>query len=588
MSESAVIAETITHKVLLSVLLLIAFAVPFHFAPIGFFLEEFIAGAAAILGGVVAWACAPRERAVSEAFVLWLVWGVVMLASYLNGSYLLPAPGLWALIYWTVATLAILWFGRLSECWGTERTIQSITGFMVLALIIQVLLGTAKFYGFLRVFNIAEMPVSRMPGLLNQYNVTAAFITVGLISVLYLSLKRKLGFPIQVLLTAMGGFALSLTDTRAVWLYFAVILIAIGMYLRSVPDRGKRRTGIGKSAAFFAALLLAFYGAGHVDGVLTSIGPADLGRPSIEKADSTRTVTDPGIRFAETRKVLEGVSENPYLGVGPNNYPYFSFEMDARLDNLRRSGSLTAHSHNIFTMILAEQGIIGLAVFLVLGGYAAFRIFRLERSPEWFWLASILGVFFVYSNVEYPLWYLHYLVLFFGVLTLALPARRITVTSRAVAGISSIAVVCVFLVLGFNLFRGYAAFIWAHADRNWSAERVQEVTLWSTDSFVGPYGDLLVYQYLLPRPTDYQEQLDEVEKVIRWRPQGPALATKIMLLVLMERHQEACEFAEKAIPFIPSVYKRLKVDLPVLEKERGADIQKIQACIDDIAEADKP
>lgn len=581
------IVETIIHRVLLAGLLLIAFAVPLHFAPIGFFLEEFIAGAAVVLGGALAWACAPRTRTVSDALVLWLLWGGMMFAAYINGSYSLVTPGLWALIYWTVAALAILWFGRLRESWGTEQAIQSIAGFLVIALIIQVLLGTAKFYGFLRGINISEMPSSRMPGLLNQYNVTAGFITLGLISVLYLSLKEKLGISIQILLTLMGGFALFLTDTRSVWLYFVVILIAVVMYLRSDISPEARRVGIGKSTAFFVSLILAFYGTGPVDSALTSIGPADLARPSIEKAESTRTMVDPGIRFAETRKVLAGFHENPYLGVGPNNYPYFSFEMDSELDDLRRSGHLPTHSHNIFTMLLVEQGIIGLVVFLVLGGYSAFCVFRLKRGPEWVWLASALGVFFVYSNVEYPLWYLHYLALFFGILALALPVRRLTITSRTVTFLSSLAVVGVFLVLGFNLFRGYAAFSSAYVDRDWDTERVHQVSLWSRDSFIGPYGDLLVYQYLLPAPTDYEKQLEKVEKVIRWRPQGAALATKIMLLVLLERHQQACEFAERAIPFIPSVHTRLTMDLPVLEKARGAEIEKIQACIDDIAGVEK-
>ncbi len=257
--------------------------------------------------------------------------------------------------------------------------------------------------------------------------------------------------------------------------------------------------------------------------------------------------------------------------------------MDSEIADPTRSGTLVTHSHNIASMILAEQGWVGLTVFVVIVIWLAVRIFRMNKNAEWFWVASVLGVFFLFSNVEYPLWYLHYLALFLGVLTFTLPMHRFRINSRLVAMLSSGAVLMTFLLLGSSVFRGYHVFANAYMNPNWSQEQFQKIQVWRSSSFIGPYGDLLVYQYLLPTEGDYEKQLDRVQRVIEWRPQGSALSTKVMLLALLGRNDEACQFAEKAIPFIPSTATRLKADISRLEEEYDVELEPVEQCVTDIA-----
>ncbi|MYL25536.1 MULTISPECIES: PglL family O-oligosaccharyltransferase [Halomonadaceae] len=569
----------------MSLFLLVAFSVPFHLAPIGFFLEEITAAAAIVCGGALSWALMGKDRSVSAVLPLWCVWGGVILASYLNGNYSLNTAALWALVYWSIGCLAIVWFSRLQEIFGRAGTIEVIASLMVFALVLQAILGVAKFYGLLRFLTIQELPSSRMPGLLNQFNVTACFVTIGLVSVIFLSLKERLGLTLQFVLVWMGGVVLFLTDTRTVWGYFAIIAIAVLIVSFKTSDVFLRRRLIRSSGVACAGIVVAFFSQTPLDHGLTYLAPENLGRPSIEKADSTRSATDPGIRLTELEKVWEGALEKPWLGVGINNYPYFSFRMDSRVADPTRAGTLVTHSHNIFSMILAEQGIIGLGIFLALIFWLAVRVFRLTKNAEWFWVASVLGIFFLFSNVEYPLWYLHYLVLFLGVLTFALPVFYFRVSSRLLAGASSVAVLVTFLFLGAGVLRGYYVFATAYMNPNWDQERIKQIQAWRSSSFVGPYGDLLVYQYLLPTEGGYEQQLNQVQRVIEWRPQGSALSTKVMLLALLERHDEACQFAEKAIPFIPSTATRLQADFPKLEEGYDVELDPVQECVSDIAKA---
>ncbi|MEQ6884378.1 Wzy polymerase domain-containing protein [Salicola sp. Rm-C-2C1-2] len=569
----------------MSVFLLVAFSVPFHFAPIGFFIEEATAAAAVVLGGALAWACMGNSRSVSAVLPLWCLWGVVLALSYINGDYSLNTAALWALVYWSIGCLVIVWFSRLHEVFGYRRAIEGIASLMVLALVIQAILGVAKFYGLLRFINIPEQASSRMPGLLNQANVTSCFVTVGLISVIFLSLRQRLGMAFQLVLAWMAGSVLFLTGTRAVWGYFFIIGIAALVVVLRGRDSFVGRKLIQSVCVACIGVVVAFFSQSSLDHGLTRIAPDDLRGGTIERADFTRSATELGLRPTEFAKVWHGAFEQPWFGVGINNYPYFSFRMDSEVTDPIRSGHLVTHSHNIFSMILAEQGLVGLVTFLVMALWLAFRIFRLEKNAEWFWVASILGVFFLFSNVEFPLWYLHYLVLFLGVLTFALPAVRFTINSRLVAVGCSAAVLITFLSLGASVAPGFYVFASAYLNPGWDQERVQQVHAWRSSSLIGPYGDLLVYKYLLPTEGGYQQQLNRVQRVIEWRPQGPALSTKIMLLALMDRDKEACRFAEKAVPFMPSIAKRVKADLARLEEQYDVELDPVERCLSDLSKA---
>ncbi|WP_158222345.1 PglL family O-oligosaccharyltransferase [Tamilnaduibacter salinus] len=505
MNEPVSRFEKIAHVSLLSALILVAFSVPYHFSPIGFFYEEFLAGAISVVGGCLSWALMPSFRSVSVLSLVWLLWGAVVAVSYSLGEYTVPASGLWYLVYWFVAALAIVWFSRMKSLFGVERLILVCATLLTVALIVQVIGGMAKFYGFLRFIGSPEMPVTRLPGLLNQYNITAALVSMGLASSFYLFICRKIGHTMLACLTVGSVILLSLTDTRSVYLYALAFLVLISFILSGIRNGSSRREKkriMGGGLVIIFGCLIAIFLAPTVDSGLIKVAPSDLDRSPVENTSSTRSIGDVGIRFAEAQKALEVFYQHPFFGVGPDNYSYMSFQMDEQVPTLNSSFGLPNHTHNIFTMVLAEEGAVGIIVLI--GGMVYLLIcwVRLPCNREWLWVGSLLAIFFIYSNVEFPLWYMHYLVMFVGICVLIVPSASFRIDSKMLNSGTAIAIVVVMAFLGDSLLRGFTTLVRATAQNQWSEETVARVSGWQADSFLGPYAHMVEFGNIVPGRVD--------------------------------------------------------------------------------------
>ncbi|MBE03249.1 MAG: hypothetical protein CL958_09275 [Euryarchaeota archaeon] len=572
--------ELTIHYALMTALIVVAFCVPYHFIPIGSFIEEFIAGGAAVIGGVIAWAYMPRERQVSQATVLWLIWGGVLLISFLGADYSMVSSGYWVLIYWFVGLLAIVWIGRLSSEMSVAHVIEVIALLFVFSALAQSILGVAKFYGLLRGYWIFEAGTTRLPGLINQYNLTASSLMIGMASLFYLYFKGKVGLFCAFLVIYVTSFAAILTDTRSILLYVAIIFIALWFVYGDDERIHKKRVAAIVIAAAMTSLL-AFISVKPVDAFLESIGPDDLRRISLEDSVSTRDLSDLGIRVSEAKKIVAGIGHDLWLGVGPGNYSAYTYIWDDYVEDARRPGSLPTHSHNLFTMVMAEEGVLGLLVLLILISCVGWHLWVKKKNAEWFWLVSFFGILFVYSNVEYPLWYMQYLVVFLGICSLVLPSIRFKVDSRVIGyGLSAVAL-AVFGFLGLNLSSGYWDLVQADSKSYWGSDTVQTVRSWQGDTLLGPYATLLSYQRLLPSESEYERESELVERMMLWRPHNLVLVRKIQLLILSGDMEKACEISEKAIRFYKSVYFKLEADLPVIEKYRDIDVSPYRKCMVD-------
>ena len=96
------------------------------------------------------------------------------------------------------------------------------------------------------------------------------------------------------------------------------------------------------------------------------------------------------------KQALEG--ENKLLGMGPRNFPFIdveSFSFDPPLKTYPSLWTRPNHAHNLFITKWAEEGIVGLTLFLLFL-LAAGRILFVERpSPgkiRWSWIAGVAAL----------------------------------------------------------------------------------------------------------------------------------------------------------------------------------------------------
>jgi O-antigen ligase len=100
-------------------------------------------------------------------------------------------------------------------------------------------------------------------------------------------------------------------------------------------------------------------------------------------------------RLAEVRAGLRMFAEHPILGVGAGNYPYNYQDYARKLNIETRTERREAHS--IYIETLAETGLVGMSVFMLLFGSLLWKLIRVRKQMEhkglyksWItWIASI-------------------------------------------------------------------------------------------------------------------------------------------------------------------------------------------------------
>ena len=89
------------------------------------------------------------------------------------------------------------------------------------------------------------------------------------------------------------------------------------------------------------------------------------------------------------------------------------------------------HAHNLFLNVIAEFGLVGLAVLLAGTIPWLLSLWHQPRTPAMWWLLALIAVLAIHSLLEYPLWY----TFFLGVAAIVLGACEVrTLELRDVAG----------------------------------------------------------------------------------------------------------------------------------------------------------
>jgi hypothetical protein len=230
---------------------------------------------------------------------------------------------------------------------------------------------------------------------------------------------------------------LSLTGSRAGILYLAATLIlALVLFL------GQRSPAHRRLLLFAVLATVAYY---VVPTVVTQLGSGPAGISALERLQASAQFYEhrPRLWYVGWRLFVDA----PWLGQGFRQYGYQYFVLNAQLPEPRVPG-FNDHAHNLVLNVMAEFGLVGLAVLLAgvlpwLVGLAP-----QPRDLALWWAVAAGSVIGLHSMVEYPLWYTFFLGPF--ALVLGLTEAR-TVKWHAPAGrvARARAVLAAMLVLGW-------------------------------------------------------------------------------------------------------------------------------------------
>lgn len=417
---------------------------------------------------------------------------------------------------------------------------------------------------------------SRLKGVLKQPNLTTSVIWLGIFANLYFDRKSQKPVVFYGLIFLFGAVA-ALAASR-MNLVFMLLLVAVGVFVYFFSDRWKSRR-IFAAGALVAVCLTVIPGTVSEIRSFLGIESGDLVRVADrDLVDSARLEEHKKIAFS----VVENFSATEFIvGIGPGNYPEFSYSagLSGSGTHLARGGWL--HSHNIFSMVFVEQGLLGL--FFVLGVLIVVlaRLWALRSSSIFVPVSGILGVIFLHSNLEFPLWYPWFLfvlviaaVPLFGVVKVQLSSGLMR---KSVGGLVMIVTLGVAVNIGTQ--------IWTITSTPLKPDRGEsdytDLALLANDSLLGPFAVLSRYQSFSPEFANLEWQLREVRKMKSWRPVDIVVVREFTLLAMMGRVDEACKASTE-------IAARFPVAGPVmLDKSRrvGSFVEldhiRISGCIED-------
>ena len=384
---------------LLGAMALFPFINPHHLNPIPSFYGEWWAAALGCLAMTYFFSTEAR-RDLRLPVVALIPLGLILLFLFqlLAGQVLIIHQGLIFALYLLWAMLMALLGRVLAREAGLEALAEALAWGFLGGGGISLLLVLLQFHGpaIGREWLFPALG-EQVFGNLGQRNQFANYLWLGVVSVIYLHGRQRLGtLAFAALAMLLSGAAL-LSTSRTVYLYAAAIPALTYLMAR----RGRLPAPLLRHTLWLAGFILLF-----------SLGKHLLSFADIHVATSGdrlfQEVSGTSIRFGLWQVAWNSFVSAPWLGVGIGQYSWQTFALAGILPPGTLPGA-AEHAHNLFLQLLAEFGIGSLLLLLVVGTALAREFLRQDWGLAHWWGLAVLTVIGIHSQLEYPLWYAFFL-----------------------------------------------------------------------------------------------------------------------------------------------------------------------------------
>lgn len=248
-------------------------------------------------------------------------------------------------------------------------------------------------------------------GNIGQRNLTAHYLSWGVLATAYLLSKQKLTTPTGWSLILFQAIILGMVNSRALLMYMLVILVVLAVLCVKKQYRTKpvvKVLGIA-TVLVLVCQVVTLPLVNHIQQQLIS---SDI----VNATSVSRLTQSSGIasRLAEWHKAWLIFLQQPWFGTGWGSYGYqgFAMSLDPKFASTPYEEALFFHSHSTVFNLLAEVGIVGASV--IIGGLLYLLsplLFKLWQD-ETIVLVAMMLVTAAHSLVEFPLWHFHFFAVF--------------------------------------------------------------------------------------------------------------------------------------------------------------------------------
>ena len=295
-----------------------------------------------------------------------------------------------------------------------QHSNTSLMYWIAVALLIGVLLQTTvmwmQYFGLTKYAHglISYSNSKNIMGQLGQRNHLGHYLMWGMVSVLYLHHTKALSRWISIALVFWLGLSMGLIGSRTLIVYLMAISI-LAIVWRLWAGKAYQTTLYWVLATLLWVLLVQF-GLEKVLGMFeqstTTTGLERLVN-SVHVVDTARSV--------EWQKAWLSFLSSPWTGHGWGSSSSQSVLMHGALPNfegLRTVNVLFTHCHNSVLQLLSEVGLLG--TLWLAGCFLALVLacFKYAKRPESFFILALASITVCHSLLEYPLWYVYFLLPF--------------------------------------------------------------------------------------------------------------------------------------------------------------------------------
>ena len=295
-----------------------------------------------------------------------------------------------------------------------QHSTTSLMYWIAVALLIGVLLQTAvmwmQYFGLTSYFKglISYSSSKNIMGQLGQRNHLGHYLMWGMVSVLYLHHTKALSRWISIALVFWLGLSMGLIGSRTLIVYLMAISI-LAMVWRLWAGKAYQTTLYWVLATLLWVLLVQF----GLEKVLSAFEQSHT-TTGLERLVNSAHVVDTA-RSVEWQKAWLSFLSSPWTGHGWGSSSSQSVLMHGALPNLeglRTVNVLFTHCHNSVLQLLSEVGLLG--TLWLAGCFLAlvFACFKYAKRPESFFILALASITVCHSLLEYPLWYVYFLLPF--------------------------------------------------------------------------------------------------------------------------------------------------------------------------------
>jgi O-antigen ligase len=342
--------------------------------------------------------------------IIFFLQGVWLSAEYpYAAQWLIPGLYLiWAILLMILAT----W---LRGCLGKEKIVELLAWCFVVGGLLSAFAGLVQYIGFggwLDEYVVFKQGAT-IHGNIAQQNHFATHLLLAVSGLCYLFSRRQLSPVLATTLLLFFATLASLSSSRSVFLYAILLCMLSFVNYYKARDTASSRLGIA-TIFFLVAYVGGQYLLPHIHPWLMSLvndwsmntEPLTYDT-ALNKLSATQSSWE--LRSLLWHKAWLIFLAQPITGVGIGQFAWHSFTLQTLPEFSGAQNSyLLSNAHNLFMQILAETGAIGLLLLLALIVTWTYSFAKHWTQPDWL-IAALLGILFIHSNLEFPLWYSYFL-----------------------------------------------------------------------------------------------------------------------------------------------------------------------------------